>query len=397
MHGSQSLSVKSRIPRLIAVNKDVSWFLFVTTMIVIVTGYTMTFLVSDNALLRTYHFIFIAVFTLSFILHMYITTFVVRFDWIGRIKGLFKPHSKYLTLRVIQMLSGLLLIVFGGLQLVSGLDWFKLGLDALLPYLVHRENDLYVVITLSVHMAAGLRFWMIRRRGKAKLPEQEKISLERRESIIAMGGAVLGILGALLFNNPIKVGTGISGPKGVLPPGQSEIEQLKVLHTGIGIPPFDKDTWRFEVTGLVENVLLLSYEEFMDLPRVRRLVDFHCVTGWTKFDNLWEGVSFQYIKRLVKPLENARYVTVEAQRAYTTSLSIPELSHQDVMLAVRLDDMELPGEHGGPLRLIVPQKYGYKSAKWVYKLRFTEEQELGYWEVRGYSNSANPFTNDRYS
>jgi hypothetical protein len=366
-------------------------------MLVIGTGYTMTFIVSDSGLLSMYHFMFIALFTLSLLLHVYITTFVIRFDWIGRIKGLFKPHSKYLNLRVIQMFSGLLLLVFSGLQLVSGLDWFKLGLGALLPYLVHRENDLWVVITLSVHMSVGIRFWMIRRRGRSRQPETEKIDLERRESIIAMGGAVLGILGALIFNNPSQIGTGTTGPKGVLPPGQSEIERLKVLHTGIGIPPFDRETWMFEVTGLVENPISLSYDEFRALPRVSRLADFHCVTGWTKFDNLWEGVSFQHIKELVKPLENAKFVTAKAQREYTTSLSILELSHQDVMLAVRLDDMELPREHGGPLRLIVPHKYGYKSAKWVYELKFTEEQELGYWEVRGYSNSANPFTNDRYS
>ena len=389
--------MKPRIPRLIVVNKDVSWFLFATTIGLVVTGYIMTFLVSDNALLRAFHYTFIIVFTLSFILHVYISTFVLGFNWVGRIRTMFRPHSTYLTLRVIQMLSGLLLVVFSGLQLVSGLDWFKLGLGALLPYLVHRENDLYVVVVLSIHMGTGLRFWMIRRRGKARLPEKEKISRERRESIIAMGSAALGILGALIFNNPPQVGTGNSVPAGVLPPGQTEIEQLKVLHTGIGIPPFDKATWRFEVIGLVENALSLSYDEFMALPTVIRLSDFHCVTGWTKFDNKWEGVSFQAIKEMVKPLDNARYVTFEAQRSYTTSLSIPELSHQDVMLAVRLDDMVLPREHGGPLRLIVPQKYGYKSAKWVYRLKFTEKQELGYWETRGYSDSANPFTNDRYS
>lgn len=389
--------MKPRIPRLISVNKDVSWFLFAITLALVATGYTMTFLVSDNALLRTYHFTLIAIFTLGFILHVYITTFVLRFDWFGRFWALFRPHSPYLKLRVIQMVSGLLMLVFVGLQIVSGLDWFKLGLGALLPYLVHRDNDFYLVIVLSIHMAAGLRFWMVRNRGKTRLPEQEKISVERRESIIAMGGAVLGILGALVFNNPTQVGTGISVPKGVLPPGQTEIERLKVLHTGIGIPPFDRDTWRFEVTGLVENVLSLSYDEFMALPTVIRIADFHCVTGWTKFDNKWEGVSFQAIKELVKPLENARYVTFEAQRSYTTSLSIPELSHQDIMLAVRLDDMELPREHGGPLRLIVPQKYGYKSAKWVYRLKFTEDKELGFWETHGYSDSANPFNNDRYS
>ena len=386
-----------RAPRLIAVNKDFSWFLFAITLALVATGYTMTFLISDNALLRTYHFILIAVFTLGLILHVYITTFVLRYDWIGRFWALFRPHSPYMTLRVIQMTSGLLVLVFVGVQLVSGLDWFKLGLGALLPYIVHRNNDLYVVIVLSVHMGAGLRFWMVRRRGRTRLPEPEKISVERRENIIAMGSAVLGILGALIFNNPTQVGTGISVPKGVLPPGQTEIERLKVLHTGIGIPPFDRDTWRFEVIGLVENVLSMSYDEFMALPTVIRIADFHCVTGWTKFDNKWEGVSFQAIKELVKPFENARFVTIEAQRGYTTSLSIPELSHQDIMLAVRLDDTELPREHGGPLRLIVPQKYGYKSAKWVFKLKFTEDKELGYWETRGYSDSANPFNNDRYS
>ena len=389
--------MKSRTPRLITVNKGVSWFLFATTLVLVVTGYTMTFLDSDNALLRTYHFTMVIAYTVSFIIHAYISTFVLGFNWVERIRAIFRPHSHYLTLRVIQRLSGLLLLVFGGLQIISGLDWFKLGLGSLLPYLVHRENDLYLVIFLAVHMATGLRFWMIRRRGKVKLSEQEKISVERRESIIALCGAVIGILGALIFNNPTQVGTGISGPKGVLPPGQSEIERLKVLDIGIGIPPFDRETWRFEVDGLVENVLSLSYEEFMALPMVTRVSDFHCVTGWTKFDNKWEGVSFQAIKELVKPLENARYVTVKAQQEYSTSLSLPELSHQDIMLAVRLDDRELPRKHGGPLRLIVPQKYGYKSAKWVYRLKFTEEQELGYWETRGYSNTANPFTNDRYS
>lgn len=389
--------MKPRDQRLIAANKDVSWFLFASTLGVVVTGYTMTFIVSDNALLRTFHFILIFSFTLSFALHVYISTFVLGYDWMGRFRAMFRPHSTYMTLRVIQMISGLLLIVFSGLQLVSGLDWFRLGLGALLPYLVHRENDLYLVVVLSIHMGAGIRFWMIRGRGKVRLHEEEKVSLERRESIIAMATATLGILGALIFNNPTQVGTGNSVPSGVLPPGQTEIEQLKVLHTGIGIPPFDKETWRFEVTGLVENTLSLSYEEFLALPMVIRIADFHCVTGWTKFDNKWEGVSFQAIKEIVKPLDSARYVTFDAQRSYTTSLAIPDLSRQDVILAVRLDDRVLPREHGGPLRLIVPQKYGYKSAKWVYRLKFTEEKELGYWETRGYSDSANPFTNDRYS
>jgi DMSO/TMAO reductase YedYZ molybdopterin-dependent catalytic subunit len=135
----------------------------------------------------------------------------------------------------------------------------------------------------------------------------------------------------------------------------------------------------------------------MALPRVIRNADFHCVTGWTKFDNKWEGVSFRHIVDLAKLKIDARYATFECLGGYTTSLSIIDLNRDDVVFAYRLDDRELPREHGGPLRLVVPQKYGYKSAKWVFRVEFTAFQELGYWEKRGYSNTANPFTNDRYS
>lgn len=209
---------------MISYYKDISWFLLIATIGLVVTGYTLTFLDSDNALLRTYHFISVISFTPSFILHVYISTVVRGVNWVESIKALFRHNSPYLTLRVIQRLSGLFLLVFGGLQIISGLDWFKLGLNALLPYLVHRENDLYVMIFLSVHVSTGLRFWMIRRRSQVKVSEQEKISLERRESLITLGGAILGIVGALLLNNPTQVGTGNRVPNGVLPPGQTEIE-----------------------------------------------------------------------------------------------------------------------------------------------------------------------------
>ena len=184
---------------------------------------------------------------------------------------------------------------------------------------------------------------------------------------------------------------------GVLPPGQTEVEKLKVLHTGIGIPDFDPEAWRFEVYGQVDNPLTYTLEEFRALPSVIRESDFHCVTGWTKFGNRWEGVPFSHIKDLAQIRPNAKYATIECMSGYTTSLSIPELMHQDVLFAYRLDDTDLPREHGGPLRLVVPHKYAYKSAKWVLKVKFTVDQELGYWEQRGYSNTANPFTNDRYS
>jgi len=163
------------------------------------------------------------------------------------------------------------------------------------------------------------------------------------------------------------------------------------------VPKFDPETWRFEVEGLVENPVKLTYAEFLALPKTVRVSDFHCVTGWSRLDNRWEGVAFKTICELVKPLEEARFVTVVAEGEYTTSLPIEELLDDDVLLAYSLDGKPLEPEHGGPLRLVVPKKYAYKSAKWVRKLRFTEERELGYWEALGYSDTADPWKEERYA
>jgi DMSO/TMAO reductase YedYZ molybdopterin-dependent catalytic subunit len=155
--------------------------------------------------------------------------------------------------------------------------------------------------------------------------------------------------------------------------------------------------WDFRVEGLVQNPVRLSYEEFLKLPKAVDVSDFHCVTGWSRLDNKWEGVLFKTICDLVKPLKEAKYVTIVCEDEYTTSLPLEDLLDPDVLLAYRLDDKPLPTEHGGPLRLVVPKKYAYKSAKWVRKLRFTKEQELGFWENRGYSNTADPWKEERYA
>jgi DMSO/TMAO reductase YedYZ molybdopterin-dependent catalytic subunit len=181
-----------------------------------------------------------------------------------------------------------------------------------------------------------------------------------------------------------------------IPPNQRVTSKFPVLHLG-AIPKFDPKTWDFMVEGLVENPLRLTYEKFLKLPRMVSVSDFHCVTGWSRLDSRWEGVAFKTISDLVKPLKEAKYVTVVAERDYTTSLPLEDLLDNDVLLAYRLDDKLLEPKHGGPLRLVVPRKYAYKSAKWVRKLRFTEEQELGYWEKRGYSNTADPWKEERYT
>jgi DMSO/TMAO reductase YedYZ molybdopterin-dependent catalytic subunit len=181
-----------------------------------------------------------------------------------------------------------------------------------------------------------------------------------------------------------------------IPPNQRVTSKFPVLHLG-AIPKFDPKTWDFVMEGLVEKPLRLTYEEFLKLPKMVSVSDFHCVTGWSRLDSRWEGVAFKTISDLVKPLKEAKYVTVVAERDYTTSLPLEDLLDNDVLLAYRLDDKPLEPKHGGPLRLVVPRKYAYKSAKWVRKLRFTEEQELGYWEKRGYSNTADPWKEERYT
>lgn len=386
------------ILKLIKDRNKVSWILFFFTSIMIVSGYSMTFFGVDIPLLRNIHFIFDVLFTLTFVSHIIISSFIIRFRWKNTLNSLLNGKAEGITkLRVVQRIVGWAIFATGGLQILTGLDWFKLGLSSLLPYPLHRVIDLYLMIFLIIHVSLGIHFALLRKHAIEQLSPEKPLHKERREAITIIGGAIIALFSALYLNNPPKIGSNISAPNGTLPPGQTEIEKLKVLHTGIGVPPWDPETWRFEIYGLVDNPISLTWEEFRALPSITRISDFHCVTGWTKFDNKWEGVSFSTIKNIAKIRPNVKFVTIECLRGYTTSLPVTALLHQDVLFAYRLDDQELPSNHGGPLRLVVPQKYAYKSAKWVTKVKFTERQELGYWESRGYSNTANPFTNDRYS
>ncbi len=184
--------------------------------------------------------------------------------------------------------------------------------------------------------------------------------------------------------------------RGRVPPNQRVTSKFPVLHVG-PVPKFDVKMWDFRVEGLVEKPVRLSFDEFVKLPKVVRVSDFHCVTGWSRLDNGWEGVAFRTIVDLAKPLKEAGFVTVVCEGDYTTSLPLEELLDDDVLLAYGFEGKPLEPVHGGPLRLVVPKKYAYKSAKWVRKLRFTREQELGFWEKRGYSNTADPWKEERYA
>jgi DMSO/TMAO reductase YedYZ molybdopterin-dependent catalytic subunit len=181
-----------------------------------------------------------------------------------------------------------------------------------------------------------------------------------------------------------------------LPPGQREAKGTPLRQIG-AIPKTDLNTWRLEVYGEVEKPTTFSFEDLKAKPSVFGIFDFHCVEGWSILDNNWEGIPFKALAEIVKPKENATYVTCECDDGYTTSLPLPELLGDNVLLAYKLNDKPLPQERGGPLRLIIPSKYAYKSPKWIRKIKFASKQELGYWESRGYSNTADAWKEERYT
>jgi DMSO/TMAO reductase YedYZ molybdopterin-dependent catalytic subunit len=181
-----------------------------------------------------------------------------------------------------------------------------------------------------------------------------------------------------------------------VPPGQFLTDKFPVLSYG-PTPRFDPRRWDFRVVGLVEEQLRFSYEEFRALPQSAQMSDFHCVTTWSRLDNRWEGVKVKELMKRVSLKPEARYVVVHCDGGYTTNLPLAEFLDDTVMLAHRHDGRDLAPEHGWPLRLVVPKLYGWKSAKWVRALEFTEHDRPGFWEVRGYHNHADPWKEERYS
>jgi DMSO/TMAO reductase YedYZ molybdopterin-dependent catalytic subunit len=186
-----------------------------------------------------------------------------------------------------------------------------------------------------------------------------------------------------------------------LPPGQTPIKKLLrwgIDHPGItrNNPKIDLKTYTLTIDGEVQNPQELTWEQVLKLPKTVSTSDFHCVEGWSVLDCKWEGINFKDIIDLAKPKATATAVTFECADKYTTSLTLEELFGNDILLAYRLNDQPLEEGYGFPLRLVVPSKYGYKSALWVIRVRFTAEKERGYWEKRGYSDTADVWKGDRF-
>jgi DMSO/TMAO reductase YedYZ molybdopterin-dependent catalytic subunit len=180
-----------------------------------------------------------------------------------------------------------------------------------------------------------------------------------------------------------------------LPAGQYLTKKWPILSYE-ATPKFDAEQYRFKVWGAVEEPFELTWDELQALPRVQLTSDFHCVTTWSRYDNAWEGVHIRDILNRAKPTPAAQFVTAHSFTGYTTNMPLADLDDDDVMIAFTHDGQPLEPDHGGPVRLIVPKLYAYKSAKWLSGLEFMEKDRPGFWEVRGYHNHADPWKEERY-
>lgn len=180
------------------------------------------------------------------------------------------------------------------------------------------------------------------------------------------------------------------------PPGQYLTEKWPVLDLGRK-PEVSTAQWTLAVEGEVDNPLSLGWDDLQAMPQVTEQSDFHCVTTWSKLDMTWTGVRLSEVLARAQPTDAAAFVFFEAYDGYTTNLPLEEALKSDVLLGHTVDGQPLARDHGGPVRVITPQLYAWKGAKWVQRIELLTEDRLGFWEQRGYSNTAHPWRNDRYS
>ncbi len=184
--------------------------------------------------------------------------------------------------------------------------------------------------------------------------------------------------------------------EGRLPPGQSLTLKWPVLHYG-SVPHFDESKWDFKISDEVAAPLKLSWKEFRALPQTEVTSDFHCVTRWSRLNNTWKGVLFTEVLKLVKPSPEVKHVLVLAEEGYTANIPLEDLQRPNVVFAFDHDGVPLTAEHGGPVRLIVPHLYAWKSVKWARGFMVLDEDRLGFWERNGYHVYGDPWKEQRYS
>ena len=228
----------------------------------------------------------------------------------------------------------------------------------------------------------------------------EHKKLSRRTFLARAGGSLLsiglpGIFVKLmpLENRALAAETRPDG-KPRLPPGQQAVK--RIIDMGGIEGTADTQNWKLQVHGEVEEPAVLSFQELLKLSQVDITCDVHCVTGWTLLDSQWRGVRLTQIMELVKTKESARYVIFQAAAGYTSNIPLQEARKDNVILAHGFFGRTLPRAHGAPVRALVPDRYFYKSAKWLQGIKFTARDEPGYWERQGYSNSADPWKEERF-
>jgi len=180
-----------------------------------------------------------------------------------------------------------------------------------------------------------------------------------------------------------------------LPPGQHLTQGFPILDLGVK-PEIALKDWRLEIGGLVENPKTFTWEEFNALPQFEDVSDFHCVTTWSKFDCRWRGVAFFTLAEIVKPKSEVRHVLFSSYDGYSSNVRIEDALDDDALVVTQFDGKPITRDHGGPARVIIPKLYAWKGAKFVRAIDFVAEDKPGFWEVRGYSNTADPWTEDRF-
>ncbi|UCE81892.1 MAG: molybdopterin-dependent oxidoreductase [Deltaproteobacteria bacterium] len=226
------------------------------------------------------------------------------------------------------------------------------------------------------------------------------MKLSRRAFLAKAGGSLIGISLPGVFvklmdteNLALAAETRPDGrPR--LPPGQQAVKRLFDMG-GVQGTASTRD-WKVKIHGEVEKPTTLTFQELLELSQVDITCDVHCVTGWTLLDSQWRGVQLTTIMNLVKTKESARFVIFQATAGYSSNIPISEARKENVLLAHGFSGRELPRPHGAPVRALVPDLYFYKSAKWLEGIKFTARDEPGYWELRGYSNSADPWKEERF-
>jgi len=199
------------------------------------------------------------------------------------------------------------------------------------------------------------------------------------------------------LSDPEPLGTGALNRHGMpqLPVGQVRTKKWPVLDLGV-LPQVTQEDWKLLVDGACGAPLTLSFADFAKLEQVDDTSDFHCVTTWSRFDLRWKGVRVSDLIALAEPLPEATHLMCHGYDGYSTNVSLAEALKPDVLLVHAVDGAPLPKEHGGPVRMITPQLYAWKGAKWISRLELLVGDKPGFWEERGYSMTAYPWRNDRY-